>query len=190
MRPTPLLASALATLLSTTPPALRAADRCASAGAVLACQDFGAFTASAVRAQRLLHPAKGGQRPSQGLRTTVRVHNHGEAPLVLAYRVGSARAVDDNGNLHAHDAGNANRVGGIGVVAKGRADTQFELAPGQSREFWVANAMPYDPRRVTPGRVYTQDLTLVELRADGNGRVALLRDHVLQLGPLRDSEGR
>lgn len=65
----------------------------------------------------------------------IRFRNVSDKPVILAYRSGSSAAVDNFGNGFTwgrpgtHDTS----VKGIGMVAGRSADTQFSLAPGQSR---------------------------------------------------------
>ncbi len=65
----------------------------------------------------------------------IRFRNVSDKPVILAYRSGSSAAVDNFGNGFAwgrpgtHDTS----VKGIGMVAGRSVDTQFSLAPGQSR---------------------------------------------------------
>jgi hypothetical protein len=65
----------------------------------------------------------------------IRFRNVSDKPMILAYQSGSSSARDNFGNAFTwgrpgtHDTS----VKGIGMVAGRSADTQFSLAPGQSR---------------------------------------------------------
>lgn len=65
----------------------------------------------------------------------IRFRNVSDKPVILAYRSGSSAALDNFGNGFTwgrpgtHDTS----VKGIGIVTGRSADTQFQLAPGQTR---------------------------------------------------------
>ncbi|MFA6262523.1 MAG: hypothetical protein WC760_13735 [Bacteroidia bacterium] len=145
---------------------------------VLACQALGGFVASAVR---INVTRKDANTAYQGVRTTIRLFNHGPRPLVLAYREGSSRVSDDNGNVYGWRRA---EVAGIGVVSRGKADAQFVLASGESREFSVDGVLQYSRARTVAGNVFTHDLTLVEMQPISPTQVRMVRDHLLSFTNL------
>ena len=70
----------------------------------------------------------------QTIKVGVKVRNATSQPMSLGFQVGSASAVDNNGDgLKSNNDG----VNGIGLVTGSRADPQFVLKPGQERTFSV-----------------------------------------------------
>lgn len=148
------------------------------AGGALACQDLGGFAASALR---INITRKDGATAYQGVRTTVRVHNTGDKPLVLGYREGSNRISDDQGNVYTF---RKPTVAGIGIVGRQGADGQFALAPGQAREFSLEGVLQYASQRTVAGKVFTHDFTLVEMQAVSATQLRLVRDHAVSFPEL------
>lgn len=182
-----LAAFAPALTLTAPLPAVAGQGACARETAVQACQDFGHFTVSATRVQVTRIAGRDKRKPAaQGVRTHLRVRNNGTEPLVLAHRLGTARLVDNRSQIHGYEPHKPQRVSGIGLLHQGQADTQFQLAPGQAREFWLEAFMRYDPRTVQPGDEFTQDFTLAEMRRSDGPALGLVADHTVSLTGLRD----
>lgn len=146
-----------------------------------ACQDLGAFVATALRIN-VTH--KDAPTAYQGVRTTVRVRNSGDKPLVLAYREGSSRVSDDQGNLYTWRKPD---VAGIGIAGRQGTDGQFVLAPGQAREFSLDGVLQYARSRTVAGKVFTHDMTLVELQAVSPTQLRMVREHAVSFTDLRAS---
>lgn len=183
----PRLLLAAVSALALAAPAQASTAACAQEGAVQACQDFGHFTVSATRVHVTRAAGKDRRKPAaQGVRTHVRVRNTGSEALVLAHRLGTSRLVDDRGQIHGFEPHEPRRVGGIGLLRKGQADSQFQLAPGQAREFWIEASMRYDPRVIQPGNAFTHDFTLVEMRKGDGPMISLVGDHPVSFSGLRD----
>lgn len=96
------------------------------------CFNAGSFVAEVVQVQSSAMTA--GAR-HQSVSINIRFRNISDKPVILAYRASSSAALDNFGNGFTwgrpgtHDTS----VKGIGVVTGRSADTQFQLAPGQSR---------------------------------------------------------
>ncbi len=96
------------------------------------CYNAGNFIAEVVQVTPTAM-AKGTRHHSVSF--NIRFRNISEQPLILAYRSASSAGVDNFGNAFTwgrpgtHDTS----VKGIGMVTGRSADTQFSLAPGQSR---------------------------------------------------------
>lgn len=96
------------------------------------CYNAGAFIAEVMQVSATA--MTGGAR-NQSLSINIRFRNVSDKPVILAYRSGSSAALDNFGNAFTwgrpgtHDTS----VKGIGMVASRSVDTQFALAPGQSR---------------------------------------------------------
>ncbi len=146
------------------------------------CLDLGTFTATVVKVNVTRQDAV---TAYQGVRTTVRLTNTGTQPLILGYRDRSSAVTDNNGLAYRWSS----KATGIGVVSRGSADTQFQLAPGQSREASFDGVVQYSMRRQVAGTVFTHDITLVELAPLGGSQVREVRDHALSFAGLTASAG-
>ena len=69
------------------------------------------------------------------VKMNVRFHNHSDHPIILAYVTGSSSGVDNLGNAYYYGRASTHDVStqGIGLLEGRKADTQFELTPGESR---------------------------------------------------------
>lgn len=96
------------------------------------CFNAGAFIAEVMQVQASAMTA--GAR-HQSVSLNIRFRNISDKPVILGYRSASSAALDNFGNGFTwgrpgtHDTS----VKGIGMVTARSADTQFSLAPGQSR---------------------------------------------------------
>jgi hypothetical protein len=96
------------------------------------CYNAGTFIAEVVQVSASAMTA--GAR-HHGVSMNIRFRNVGDKPIILAYRSGSTAALDNFGNGYTwgrpgtHDTS----VKGIGMLTGRSVDTQFALAPGQSR---------------------------------------------------------
>lgn len=97
------------------------------------CYNAGTFTAEVMQVSPTA--MTGGAR-HHSVSINVRFRNVSNKPVILAYQSGSSSALDNFGNAFTwgspgtHDTS----VKGIGMVTGRSADTQFSLAPGQSRD--------------------------------------------------------
>ncbi|HEX6636619.1 MAG TPA: hypothetical protein VF033_03085 [Steroidobacteraceae bacterium] len=96
------------------------------------CFNAGGFVAEVMQVQS---SAMGAGVRHQSVSINIRFRNISDKPVILAYRASSSAALDNFGNGFTwgrpgtHDTS----VKGIGMVTGRSADTQFQLAPGQSR---------------------------------------------------------
>lgn len=131
MNKLPNLAFALAAfaLASTQVHAATPPDPC---GGAPRCYNAGTFVAEVAQVSASAMTA--GARHQSAV-INIRFRNVSDKPVILAYRSASSAAVDNFGNGFTwgrpgtHDTS----VKGIGMVAGRSVDTQFALAPGQSR---------------------------------------------------------
>jgi hypothetical protein len=72
---------------------------------------------------------------NQSVAINIRFRNISDKPVILAYRSGSNTALDNFGNrfVYGRPSTHDTSVKGIGMIAGRTVDTQFQLAPGQSR---------------------------------------------------------
>ncbi|MGZ6139770.1 MAG: hypothetical protein ACXWLA_03810 [Myxococcaceae bacterium] len=141
------------------------------------CQDAGPFSAT------LVGTATAVSGKNQLVRLTVRLKNFTAQPLVLAYKAGTAGAMDEQGTAFTwgragtHDAS----AQGIGTVEAGRIDPQFQLAPGATRDAQFV-LVRFDAGAKPPGRSFRLNTVLVELRAlPGGQQWQVAREYALHL---------
>lgn len=140
------------------------------------CYDAGPFSVSLVQAI----PVQSGK--DQLVRFSVRVKNHTAQPLTLAYKAGTNAAVDEQGNAFSwgrpgtHDGS----VQGIGMIEGARIDPQFQLGPGATRDAQLAVLRSAAGPR-PPGKSFTLDTVLVELRGLPGGQWQKVREYAVHL---------
>ncbi|HZW90021.1 MAG TPA: hypothetical protein VFF12_13145 [Myxococcaceae bacterium] len=154
-------------------PAPAASAHCAAG---TSCQDLGTFTVTMNQAAAAV------SGKTQLVRVSVRVKNQTNQPLVLAYKAGTGRAVDEQGNAFTwgkpgtHDGSAL----GIGTVEGAKTDAQFQVAPGATRDAQLVLTRDAGPR--PPGRNFTVDAVLVEQRAAAGGQWQKGREYPVHLG--------
>lgn len=87
--------------------------------------DAGPFTVEITR----MTPSIAGNRKSQSATLQAKIKNTSSKPIVLAHDGSSSFGIDDQGNRFAYYS-----ASGIGVVTSIKADPQFVLGPGESRD--------------------------------------------------------
>lgn len=141
-----------------------------------ACHDAGPFSVTVVQT------ATAASGKNQLVRFAVRVKNHTAQPLVLAYKAGTSAAVDEQGTAFAwgrpgtHD-GSAQ---GIGTLEGARIDPQFQLAPGATRDVQLVLTR-FDAGPKPPGRNFTLDTVLVELRGQPGQQWQKVREYAVHV---------
>jgi hypothetical protein len=157
----------------------RAADPCDGA---THCRNLGPFTASVVGVNVTRQDSV---TAYQGVHTTVRFTNIGTRPLVLAYRDKTSAVSDNNGLTYRWSS----KATGIGVVARGVADPQFQLAPGESRDASFDGVVQYSLRRQVAGTVFQHDFTIVQLAMAGPQPIREVRDYAVSFAQLSATSG-
>lgn len=168
-----LLAAALGAPLQAAP------DPCAG---VPHCQNLGPFTATVTQVNVTRQDSV---TAYQGVKTTVRFTNIGRQALVLGYRDKTSAVTDDHGLAYRWSS----KATGIGLVSRGVADPQFQLAPGESRDASFEGVLQYSMRRQVAGTVFQHDFTIVQLAQVGPQQVRELRDHAVSFSQLRATSG-
>ncbi len=167
------VAAAPAAASPVTPPATAVAvsDRCGGANH---CYDAGAFTAEVVH---LSSTAMTPRATQQVITLNVRFRNVSGQPIILAYKPGTSSAIDNFGNQFywgragTHDSS----VKGMGHVSARAADTQFALAPGQSRNA-TFNLVRYGARPPI-GTAWGYDVVIDELEILPGQQVRTVREN-------------
>ena len=120
------------------------------------------------------------------VRMNLRFHNLTDHPLTLAYVTGSSMSVDNLGNTYGWGRPGTHDVStqGIGIVEGRKADTQFQLAPGESREAVFA-VIRYNVGRNQVGNSFNYNTTIAELQQQGN-LVNVVKQYSVRLPHLPD----
>ena len=102
------------------------------------------------------------------VRMNIRFHNLTNHPITLAYVTGSSMSVDNLGNPYGWGRPSTHDVSTqpIGIVEGRKADTQFQLDPGESREAVFA-VIRYNSARSQLGTSFNYNTTIAELQKQG-----------------------
>ncbi len=175
----PLLSAAqLAAAVAAAPPAASAKDPCGSAPR---CYNAGAFIAEVVQVSASAMTA--GAR-NQSVAINMRFRNTSDKPVILAYQSGSSAALDNFGNGFSYGRpGHDASVKGIGMVAGRSVDTQFALAPGQSRSA-TFNIIRFNARPPI-GDAWNYNLVIEEIEILPGQVVRSARQNSLSFSSLR-----
>jgi hypothetical protein len=108
-----------------------------------------------------------------------RVQNTSSKPIILAYESTSSYGIDDQGNRYGYGTAGThdNSVSGIGVVTSIKADPQFTLAPGESRDVQFTVARPVG--RETVGTLLTYYVALSQLEVLPGNQIRQVRQYSL-----------
>ena len=121
----------------------------------------------------------------QGVSINIRFRNTSDKPVILAYQAGSSAALDNFGNGFTwgrpgtHDTS----VKGIGMVAGHSVDTQFALAPGQSRNA-TFNIVRFNAKPPI-GDAWNYDVVIEEIEILPGQVVRSARQNSLSFSSLR-----
>jgi hypothetical protein len=170
-------APAVASTPSTPAPATAAAtivpvsDPCAGAPR---CYGAGPFVAEVTR----FDGSRAGNRADHALRITLKFRNLTAQPIILAYHTGSSTVTDNLGNRYywGHAGTHDMSASGIGIVEGSRADPQFVLQPGESREA-TFGLIRYNSGRAELGTTFTYDVVIDQLELLNGGQIRSLRSY-------------
>jgi hypothetical protein len=162
------------------PAAAPPADHCAVSRTP--CYDAGAFSATVSGVTGTVV----GSRHHQ-LRIQLSIQNHSDRPLILAYKSGTNAATDNLGNPYVYGRPGTHDTSfqGIGLLVPGRSsDSQFRLAPGESRNA-IFTLTRFGSGAAPQGRSYAFDTVLAELQMLPNGtQTEIVREHSVHLADL------
>ncbi|HNR23714.1 MAG TPA: hypothetical protein PKL49_11915 [Steroidobacteraceae bacterium] len=159
-------------------PAAIAADPCAGS---TRCYNAGPFIAEVVQ---LTSAAMGSGVRHHSVALNIRFRNVSDRPIILGYHSGSSAGIDNFGNTYyrgragTHDTS----VKGIGYVDGRSADTQFALAPGQSRNA-TFNLIRYEAKPPI-GNAWGYDVVIDELEILPGQQVRTVRENSLNFQNL------
>jgi hypothetical protein len=164
------VAAAPATVATTVLPV---ADPC---GGSPRCYATGPFIAEVSR----FDGGRMGNRNDHVLRVTLKFRNVSAQPIILGYHTGSSSVIDNLGNRYAwgrpgtHDGSAA----GIGIVEGTKADPQFVLQPGESREANFS-LIRYNSGRSELGTTFSYEVVIDQLELLNGGQIRSLRSYSL-----------
>lgn len=152
-------------------PVIPIADPCAGAPR---CYGAGPFIAEVSS----LTGARVGNRRDHVLSVTIKFRNVSAQPIILGYHTGSSTVTDNLGNRYywgragTHDGSSS----GIGIVEGSKADPQFVLRPGESREArW--SLIRYNTGNQEIGSTFSHDLVIDQLELLNGGQIRSLRNY-------------
>lgn len=154
-------------------PAAAATDPCAGS---TRCYNAGPFIAEVAQ---LSSTAMGSGVRHHSIALNIRFRNVSDRPIILGYKSGSSAGIDNFGNTYyrgragTHDTS----VKGMGYVDGRSADTQFALAPGQSRNA-TFNLIRYEAKPPI-GNAWGYDVVVDELEILPGQQVRTVRENSL-----------
>jgi hypothetical protein len=121
------------------------------------------------------------------VKMNVRFHNLTDHPIILAYVTGTSSGVDNLGN--AYGWGRPGKpdasTQGIGLLEGHKADTQFQLDPGESRNA-MFGIIRYEAARRPIGNSFTYNMTIAELHKQRPTAVESVKQYSLNFPHLPD----
>jgi hypothetical protein len=149
------------------------ADPCAGSAR---CYNAGPFIAEVMQ---LSSTAMGSGARHHSVALNIRFRNVSDRPVILGYQSGTSAGLDNFGNTYyrgragTHDTS----VKGMGYVDARNADTQFALAPGQSRNA-TFNLIRYEAKPPI-GNAWGYDVVIAELEILPGQQVRTVRQNSL-----------
>jgi hypothetical protein len=121
------------------------------------------------------------------VKMNIRFTNLTDRPMILAYVTGTSGGVDNLGNAYYWGRAGTHDVSttGIGLLEGRKADTQFRLSPGESRNAMFA-IIRYEAARKPLGHSFTYNTTIAELRNQDGGVVESVGQYSLNFPHLPD----
>lgn len=137
------------------PPATAVTDPCAGNARCYATGPIVAEVVQLASAQK--------KNNNHSVRVSVRLRNHSDQPVVLAYKTSSGTMLDNLGNEYKVDSRYSAHVAGIGQVTRSQADPQFALRPGEARTAVLTYSRYVGKTAI--GTVFSPDLVIAQLEA-------------------------
>jgi hypothetical protein len=171
--PPAVAAAAPAPAPATAAVVIPAVDPC---GGAPRCYGAGPFVAEVSRFE--------GSRPGNGknhaLSIFLKFRNVSTQPIILAYHTGSSTVTDNLGNRYywGHAGTHDMSASGIGIVEGSKADPQFMLRPGESREAKFS-LVRYNTGNQEIGTTFSYDLVIDQLELLNGGQIRSLRSYTI-----------
>jgi hypothetical protein len=116
------------------------------------------------------------------VRINMRFRNITNQPLILAYTTNSGSMIDNYGNRYTVDSRAADHVKGIGQTSRNKADPQFVLSPGESRNATFEYTRYIGKTAI--GTVFTPDLAIERLEILPSQQIRSVREFSLSFANL------
>ena len=116
------------------------------------------------------------------VRINMRFRNITNQPLILAYTTNSGSMIDNYGNRYTVDSRAPDHVKGIGQTSRNKADPQFVLSPGESRNATFEYTRYIG--KTTIGTVFTPDLAIERLEILPSQQIRSVREYSLSFANL------
>jgi hypothetical protein len=152
-------------------PVIPIADPCAGAPR---CYGAGPFVAEVTH----LTGSRVGNRKDHVLSITLKFKNVTAQPIILAYHTGSSTVTDNLGNRYywGHAGSHDMSASGIGIVEGSKADPQFVLRTGESREAKFG-LIRYNTGNQEIGSTFSYDVVIDQLELLNGGQIRSLRNY-------------
>ena len=149
------------------------ADPC---GGNARCYSAGPFVSELTR----FEGSRVGNRQDHALRVTLKFRNVTAQPIILAYHTGSSTVTDNLGNRYywGHAGTHDMSASGIGIVEGSKADPQFVLRPGESREA-TFGLIRYNSGKAELGTTFSYDVVIDQLELLNGGQIRSLRSYTI-----------
>lgn len=140
------------------------------------CYGAGPFVAEVSR----FEGSRVGNRKDHALSITLKFHNVSAQAIILAYHTGSSTVTDNLGNRYysGHAGTHDMSASGIGIVEGSKADPQFILRPGESREAKFS-LIRYNTGNQEIGATFSYDLVIDQLELLNGGQIRSLRSYTI-----------
>jgi len=121
------------------------------------------------------------------VKMNIRFTNLSDRPIILAYVTSTSGGVDNLGNAYYWGRASTHDISttGIGLLEGRKADTQFQLNPGEARNATFA-IIRYEAARKPLGHSFTYNTTIAELHNLGGGSVESVKQYSLNFPHLPD----
>ncbi|MFO1466740.1 MAG: hypothetical protein U1F35_09930 [Steroidobacteraceae bacterium] len=145
------------------------------------CASGGPFIAQIVA----LTPQGGPRDRHHVLALNLRFRNHGDAPIVLAYKSNSSNATDNlgNGYIATRPGTHDTSFSGIGTMTNTQADASFVLRPGEARDASF-KVIRFNSLGKPLGTSWVYDVVISQLEILPSQQVRVQRDYSLHFGGL------
>jgi hypothetical protein len=108
----------------------------------------------------------------------VQLSNRGDKPMALAYRLGTAQLIDNNGNPYVkHGPGDLAMVTGLAIATADGADLGFVIEPGGSRNVALRHRIER-ASKVRLGQRFSYELELLEFDPQVSQKSAPRREYL------------
>lgn len=137
-----------------------------------------------------LTAASVGNFHDQVLRVEIKFRNITSQPIILAYAATTSTAIDNLGNTYywGHAGTHDGSAQGIGISEGQKANPQFVLQPGESRNA-IFQVVRYRPGNAQIGTSFTYSVTIQQLEILPSQQIRTVRDYSMNFPDLTPTGG-